>query len=365
MATRDEFDDFFGDEDDAPANDTRADGRLLRVPLGRLTANLVNPRRDFGTDGELLDLGKSLRRRQIQACPAVSRSAYLKLWPDHAERVGDVDYVLVTGGRRFRGAKLAGNPTLNCVIDDAVAQDRKTFMEAVVSENVDRQNFNPIEEAYAVQGLVAEFGSNRAVAQHFDRVDGWVTQRVLLTHLAPDVQSLVREKEMPLEAARSLGKLARDSGWNSAQQLAWWEEEQRKRATAAAGRKAARKSAKKPGGPPSAPAAPPVAPVAPVAPEGDQFYDRKTAAESPVSEGASGDQQEPLTGTDPNPTIPEQAAAPEPEVEQEDRLVQFPYGDGVQAAHHLIRTMPPEELDQMLNTLIAHRSSQGEPAPSN
>ncbi|MFE5828376.1 ParB/RepB/Spo0J family partition protein [Streptomyces erythrochromogenes] len=244
MAKHDQFDDFFGDEDATPVIDTRADGRLLRVPLRRLSPNLVNPRTDFGTEAQLVDLGKSLLRRQIQACPAVSRSAYLKLWSDHADMIGDVDYVLVTGERRYRGATAAGSPTLNCVVDDGLAKDRKTFMEAVVSENVDRQNFNPIEEAYAVQSLVAEFGSNRAVAQHFERVDGWVTQRILLTHLATEAQDLVRVKAMPLDAARSLGKLARDNAWDGPQQLAWWEDEQRQRATASAERSAARQARK-------------------------------------------------------------------------------------------------------------------------
>ncbi|MFD0351984.1 ParB/RepB/Spo0J family partition protein [Kitasatospora aburaviensis] len=250
MAAHDEFDDFFGDDNDAPVVDTRADGRLLRIPLGRLAPNGVNPRTDFGTEAELIDLGKSLRRRQIQACPAVSRSAYLKLWPDHAKQIGDVDYVLVTGERRYRGATAASNPALNCVVDDGLAKDRKTFMEAVVSENVDRQNFNPVEEAYAVQALVAEFGSNRAVAQHFERVDGWVTQRILLTHLAPEVQDLVRKKTMPLEAARSLGKLARDNEWDATKQLAWWQDEQKQRTAASAERSAAKKAAKRPPLPP-------------------------------------------------------------------------------------------------------------------
>ncbi|MFJ3519829.1 ParB/RepB/Spo0J family partition protein [Streptomyces sp. NPDC090131] len=245
MAKHDQFDDFFGDDDDTPVIDTRADGRLLRVPLGRLSSNLVNPRTDFGTEAELIDLGKSLKRRQIQACPAVSRSAYLKLWPDHAKQIGDVDYVIVAGERRYRGAALAGNPSLNCVIDDGLAADRKLFMEAVVSENVDRQNFNPIEEAYAVQALVSEYGSNRAVAQRFERVDGWVTQRILLTHLARDVQDLVRKKMMPLDAARELGKLARDNEWDSKQQHAWWQSEQQRRAAASADRAAAKKAAKK------------------------------------------------------------------------------------------------------------------------
>src|SRR3954452_8278471 len=102
MASRDEFDDFFGDDDEPPIADTRADGRLYRVPLARLAPNLVNPRTDFGTEDQLIDFGKSLARRQNQPCPVVSRVAYLKLWPDHASKIGDTDYVLVSGERRYR-----------------------------------------------------------------------------------------------------------------------------------------------------------------------------------------------------------------------------------------------------------------------
>lgn len=344
MAKHDEFDDFFGDDDDTPVVDTRADGRLLRVPLGRLAPNGVNPRTDFGNEGELIDLGKSLRRRQIQACPAVSRSAYLKLWPDHAKQIGDVDYVLVTGERRYRGAKAASNPTLNCVVDDGLAKDRKTFMEAVVSENVDRQNFNPIEEAYAVQALVAEFGSNRAVAQHFERVDGWVTQRILLTHLALEVRDLVRKKIMPLDAARSLGKLARDNEWNLTQQLAWWQEEQKQRATASAERAAAKKAA-----------APKRPPAGSGQQGGDPFYGRKMDPADPAPADTA--QQD-------VPAVPGQASTPGATTEGagQQQPKRFPYEDGVDAAHQLTRNMPTDEFNKMLDLLNKHRERQTAPA---
>ncbi|MFJ6140514.1 ParB/RepB/Spo0J family partition protein [Kitasatospora sp. NPDC092286] len=359
MATHDEFDDFFGDDNDTPVVDTRADGRLLRVPLGRLAPNGVNPRTDFGTEAELIDLGKSLRRRQIQACPAVSRGAYLKLWPDHAKKIDDVDYVLVTGERRYRGAKAAGNPTLNCVVDDGLATDRKTFMEAVVSENVDRQNFNPIEEAYAVRALVAEFGSNRAVAQHFERVDGWVTQRILLTHLAPGAQDLVRKKTMPLEVARSLGKLARDNEWGPSEQLAWWQDEQKQRAAASAERSAAKKTAKKAAA--RTPAADEPA-TGPDQPGPDPFYGRKTDQAEPASaEPASREQEPPAGATQEHvPAVPEQTRPVEPTKEQRPEL--FPYTDGVAAAHHLIHKMPSDEFNKMLDLLNSHSEHRVVPA---
>ncbi|MFD7615725.1 ParB/RepB/Spo0J family partition protein [Streptomyces sp. NPDC059802] len=223
-----EFDDFIDDDEEAPIADTRADGRLLRVPLPRLSPNRVNPRKDFGSLEELEDFGRSLKRRQIQALPVVTRTAYLKLWPEHEEQVGNVDFVIVSGERRFRGASAIGLPALECVINDDVAESRKTFLDAVVSENIDRQNFDAIEEANAVDVLVEAFGTARAVAEHYERGDAWVSQRRVLLRLAPAAQDLVRRRDLPLEYARKLGKLVKDHGWEQAEQLAWWEKEQQR-----------------------------------------------------------------------------------------------------------------------------------------
>ncbi|GGY71612.1 hypothetical protein GCM10010363_61270 [Streptomyces omiyaensis] len=244
----DDFADFLGDAE-APVADTRPDGRLLKIPLQRLSPNGVNPRTDFGPPEELLDLGKSLARRQNHPCPVVSRQAYLKLWPEHAAQIGDVDYVLVSGERRFRAATEVGMLALHCVVDDGIAVDRKIFMEAVVSENVDRQNFNPIEEANAILAMVKEFGTNRAVAEHFERADGWVTQRVNLTYLCAEVQSMVRGRDIPLEDARTLGKLVKngDVPNDFENQLAWWEARKAEKAAKAQTRKAAKEASRQPG----------------------------------------------------------------------------------------------------------------------
>jgi ParB family chromosome partitioning protein len=363
-ATRNDFDDFFGDDDDAPVTDTRADGRLYRVPLTRLSPNLVNPRKDFGTEDALIDFGKSLQRRQNQACPVVSRNAYLKLWPEHRDQVKDVDYILVSGERRYRAAHAVGLAVLDCIVNDDFAADRRTFMEAVVSENVDRQNFDPIEEAYAVQALVTEFGSNRAVAQHFERVDGWVTQRVLLTHLDREVQDLVRAKAIPVEAARSLGKQTRDHGWDRGQQLAWWEAEQERRTAAAAARRAAKQQS------PAAPAPPVPTPARPQPTEPDR-PPSFTAVKPDPAPKSSGPEQQPLApAPGPEPatavngssrehrpdSIPEpRDAVLAPDPGERTPLKRFPYEDGPSAAQYLIHKMPEDEFRKMLELLLEHQ----------
>ncbi|MFF1505540.1 ParB/RepB/Spo0J family partition protein [Streptomyces sp. NPDC058316] len=229
---------------------------------------------------------------------------------------------------------------------------------AVVSENVDRQNFNPIEEAYAVQSLVAEFGSNRAVAQHFERVDGWITQRILLTHLAPEVQDLVRKKAMPLDAARSLGKLARDNEWAGAEQLAWWQAEQKQRTAASAERSAAKKAAKKTAAPKPLTGEPPARREQ----QGtDPFYGRKTDPADPAPREPDVTEQKPPANAarEGAPSVPGQATPAEATAGGGGRQPKlFPYEDGVDAARYLILKMPTDELNKMLDLLNTHRESQ-------
>ncbi|MCX4911892.1 ParB/RepB/Spo0J family partition protein [Streptomyces sp. NBC_00878] len=377
MAARNDFDDFFGDDEDVPVTDTRADGRLYRVPLTRLSPNLVNPRTDFGTEDALIDFGKSLQRRQNQACPVVSRNAYLKLWPDHRDQVKDVDYILVSGERRYRAANAVGLPVLDCVVNDDFAADRKTFMEAVVSENVDRQNFDPVEEAYAVQALVREFGSNRAVAQHFERVDGWVTQRVLLTHLARDVQDLVRAKTMPLEAARQLGKLTKDKHWAARDQLVWWGEEQERRAAASAARSAARKVARQaPPEPASAPALEPARATPPAAAEtrpGSLMGEPSFTAVK-LQQTSQPEREERLPGAAAPPVQeapverePDRTPSPVPEprpgaaTEAVVSPPRLPYHDGTFIAQHLAVKMGDEPYFLMLRVLL-EKAQEKDPA---
>jgi ParB family transcriptional regulator, chromosome partitioning protein len=204
----------------APRAAGRPDGQLERIPLTRISPNRVNPRTDFGTPEALVDLGRSLGRRQLQPVLCVRKRAYLEIFPEHAEeleREGRVDVVLVNGERRYRAALAANLTHLDAMIDDAVAESRKTFRDAVYTENKDRENFNPIEEARAIEDLVTEFGSTNAVAEHYNRSKTWVVQRRNLLKLTPDLQTLTISGEIPVRVARELATLDPD------QQLPTWE----------------------------------------------------------------------------------------------------------------------------------------------
>lgn len=203
----------------------RDQATLVKMLVSTIAPTPVNPRADFGSKEELVELGESMRRQQLAPVVVVSRASYLKLFPEHAEQVDAATYVLANGERRFRAAQAAGLETIEAVIREGVAQDRKTFVDAVVTENVDRKNFDPIEEALAVEALVKEFGTARAVAEHRGAGESWVSQRRSLLRLAPDMQQLVRKRVMPVEKARHLAKAIKDQGLDGEQQREWWEAE--------------------------------------------------------------------------------------------------------------------------------------------
>lgn len=208
--------------DDVPG---RSDPLLLTLPLAKLVPTRFNPRRNFGTDEDLRTFGLVLKKRQLQPAVVVSRAAYLKLWPDEAESVGNTPYVIANGERRFRASKAVGLETLNVVHNEAVAASRADFLDAVLSENNDREDLDPIERALGIETMVKELGGADKVADHYGKSKGWVSQQRALLKLAPDLQDLVSAGEMPIRVARSIAKLPSPD-----EQRAEWDAEQTRRA---------------------------------------------------------------------------------------------------------------------------------------
>lgn len=199
--------------DDVPG---KSDPLLLTLPLTKLVPTRFNPRRNFGTQDDLKAFGLVLKRRQLQPAVVVSRTGYLKLWPDEEESVGDKPYVIANGERRFRGSLAAGLLTLNVVHNEDVAASRADFLDAVLSENNDREDLDPIERAIGIETMVIELGGADKVAAHYKKTKGWVSQQRKLLKLTPALQELVSSGEMPVRVARDIAGLRGDeqaAGW--------------------------------------------------------------------------------------------------------------------------------------------------------
>lgn len=214
---------------------------LLHVPLNKLVPTRFNPRRNFGTNEQLLEFGLVLKKRQLQPAVVVSRSAYLELWPDEAEHVGDATYVIANGERRYRGSKEAGLERLWVVHREEVASSKADFLDAVLSENNDRDDLDPIERALGMETMVQELGGVGEVAKHYGKSAGWVSQQRRMLKLVPELQALVSSEEMPQrEGYRIAGLPAGEQVQEWKAELARRKEEGERRKAEAEARKAAR-----------------------------------------------------------------------------------------------------------------------------
>ncbi|WP_431913659.1 ParB/RepB/Spo0J family partition protein [Micromonospora carbonacea] len=185
----------------------------------QVAANPLNTR-DLGADhAKIESIADSMRTHgQLQPCAVVSREAFLRIYPEHEAAIGKAAWVQVTGGRRRAAALLANQPTLDIVVKNSLADNREAWVSATAAENLDRENLDPIEEARAIQLLVQECGTGKAAAERLSRTPAWVTQRLNLLKLAPEVQALLRSGDLPLRDVRDLHQLPLDGQLTELQQ---------------------------------------------------------------------------------------------------------------------------------------------------
>lgn len=188
----------------------------LRVAVDRLAPNPYNPRATLAAIEEMADSLTS--KGIIQPLTIVTREAFLAAHPDHAQDLASAEYVVVDGNRRLAGAKLAGLDELPVHVDDALAHDADTLLETALIAAVQHEDLEPLDEAKALERLVQVHGSQRAVARAVGKSSGWVTQRLALLKLTPELKQALEDKELPVKIARTVGQLPEQQQQSAAEE---------------------------------------------------------------------------------------------------------------------------------------------------
>ncbi|MGV9350651.1 ParB/RepB/Spo0J family partition protein [Streptomyces spiralis] len=190
---------------------------LVRLQLEDVSPTPLNPRRNFGSDEDLTRFGEELRQAQLAACVAVTRDAYLALWPEHRPRIGSALHVLVNGERRYRSAVHVGLEALDFVVRDDLAISREQFINHLLKENLDREDFDVIERARGVQQLVdvcaeqSERGSRSRAAERLGRDRSWVTNQLALLELPEELQTMLSAGSLAERDGRYLARHLKDN----------------------------------------------------------------------------------------------------------------------------------------------------------
>ena len=160
---------------------------LEQVPVNLIVPNPLQPRRAFPEE-TLKELADSIRISGVLQ-PILVRRA-------------DANYQLVAGERRLRAAKLAGLEAVPAVVRDL--GDREA-LELAVTENVMREDLNPIDVAHAFNSLQERFQlSHEEIADRIGVNRATVTNTLRLLRLAQPVQEMVANGDVSAGHARAL-----------------------------------------------------------------------------------------------------------------------------------------------------------------
>jgi ParB family chromosome partitioning protein len=146
------------------------------------------PRRDMKEEA-LKELAESIKQQGVVQ-PIVVRP------------LGERRFEIIAGERRWRAAQMAGLETVPAVVRDV--PDRTAIAMALI-ENIQRADLNPLEEAEAMQRLIAEFSvTHQEAAEAVGRSRAAVTNLLRLLELSREVQDLVRQGALEMGHARAL-----------------------------------------------------------------------------------------------------------------------------------------------------------------
>ncbi len=143
--------------------------RVIYINLSAITPNPNQPRKTFDDDS-LNELAESIKSQGV-------------IQPIIVEEYAPGKYSIIAGERRFRAAQIAGLNTIPSIIKSFGEIQR---MEVSLIENVQRENLNPIEEAFAYQYLIQKSGyTQEEVARKVGKSRSAVTNSIRLLNL-PD-----------------------------------------------------------------------------------------------------------------------------------------------------------------------------------
>jgi ParB family chromosome partitioning protein len=167
---------------------------LTHLPLESLQRGKYQPRVDMRQEA-LEELAISIRNQGliqpivVRPLPGAAPDALIR-------------YEIIAGERRWRAAQIAGLKSIPSVIRRV--PDEAAIAMALI-ENIQREDLNPLEEARALERLIAEFGvTHSQAADAVGRSRAAVTNLLRLLELAPDVAMMVERRQLEMGHARAL-----------------------------------------------------------------------------------------------------------------------------------------------------------------
>lgn len=162
--------------------------RIWQIDISQIKPNKKQPRRIF--DGETLaELTNSIKEKGILQ-PIVARS------------IGNNEFEIIAGERRWRAAQHAGLKEVPVILKASPDQEA---LELALIENIQRENLNPIEEAEACHYLITQYKlTQQQLADKLGKDRATIANLVRLLGLHKDVRQMLADDQITLGHAKVL-----------------------------------------------------------------------------------------------------------------------------------------------------------------
>lgn len=173
---------------DITTTTTGVTGGVSLLPISAIEANPFNPRTNFEKEA-LEELSQSIRIHGI-------------IQPLTVRKLGQDNYQLISGERRFRASQLAGLTEVPAYV--RIANDQ-AMLEMALVENIQREDLNAVEVALSYQLLIDEIGlTQEQLAQKISKSRSSITNHLRLLKLPAEIQLGVRDNLISMGHARAL-----------------------------------------------------------------------------------------------------------------------------------------------------------------
>ncbi|MDD4955712.1 MAG: ParB/RepB/Spo0J family partition protein [Candidatus Omnitrophica bacterium] len=158
------------------------------LSLSKIKPGKYQPRQEIN-QAELEELSRSIKEKGL-------------IQPIVVRKLAEDSYEVVAGGRRFQAAKSLGLNELPTIIREL--DDKDTFIFAI-TENLQRKDLNPIEEAEAFKRLIEEFEfTYDDIAKFVAKDKTTIVNALRLFKLPKEIQEAVKKGIISRSQARTI-----------------------------------------------------------------------------------------------------------------------------------------------------------------
>ena len=160
---------------------------VVELKINDISPNNGQPRKLFN-DEALHELAASIKENGV-------------IQPIIVQKKG-TGYRIVAGERRWRASRLAGHSIIPAIVRDLT--DQQTLEQALI-ENLQREDLNPLEEAYAMSNLLKSHNmSQEQLAKKLGKPRATIANTIRLINIDESLQDFIRNGDLSAGHAKAL-----------------------------------------------------------------------------------------------------------------------------------------------------------------